>query len=110
MIGERIQQLRTEKGFSLSELAERAGVAKSYLSTIERDLQKNPSIQFLGKVAEVLDVSIDYLLHEGGNQDDRELDPEWQKLIEEAMDAGVSKEQFREFLNFNKWRMSNSDQ
>ncbi|MDQ0858415.1 transcriptional regulator with XRE-family HTH domain [Bacillus sp. V2I10] len=43
MIGERIKYLRQQKGYSLAELA---GVFKSYLSYIERDIQKNPSMQF----------------------------------------------------------------
>jgi XRE family transcriptional regulator, master regulator for biofilm formation len=59
MIGKRIQRLRIEKGLTLSELAENAGVSKSYLSTIERDVQKNPSVQFLEKIASVLNVKID---------------------------------------------------
>ena len=41
---------------SMTELAEKAGVAKSYLSSLERNLQTNPSIQFLEKIAVVLDV------------------------------------------------------
>ncbi len=42
MIGERIKRLRLQKGISLTELAEKAGVAKSYISSIERNLQKKP--------------------------------------------------------------------
>ena len=57
LIGQRIKQYRNEKGYSLSELAEKAGVAKSYLSSIERNLQTNPSIQFLEKVSAVLDAT-----------------------------------------------------
>jgi XRE family transcriptional regulator, master regulator for biofilm formation len=64
MIGERVKQLRKEKKMSMSELAEQAGVAKSYLSSIERNLQTNPSIQFLEKLAAVLGVSIDYFIHD----------------------------------------------
>jgi XRE family transcriptional regulator of biofilm formation len=26
------------------------------------------------------------------------------KIVEEAMNSGVSKQQFREFIEFNKWR------
>src|ERR1700730_4613662 len=62
MIGKRVQQLRKEKGMSLTELAERAGVAKSYISSLERDIQKNPSIQFLEKIAGVLKVPVDRLI------------------------------------------------
>ncbi|MGO4888324.1 helix-turn-helix domain-containing protein [Anaerobacillus sp. MEB173] len=103
MIGEKVKKYRKEKGLSLSELAERAGVAKSYLSSIERNIQSNPSIQFLDKISSVLDVSVETLLHESDNTDDN-LDPAWVDLVKEAMNSGVSKEQFKEFLEFNKWK------
>lgn len=103
MIGDRVKIFRQEKKMSLSELAEQAGVAKSYLSSLERNLQTNPSIQFLEKIAAVLNVPVDHLIHEQLNKDD--LDSEWIKIVQEAMNSGVSKEQFREFLDFNKWRI-----
>lgn len=103
MIGDRVKLFRQEKKMSLSELAEQAGVAKSYLSSLERNLQTNPSIQFLEKIAAVLNVPVDHLIHEQLNKDD--LDSEWIKIVQEAMNSGVSKEQFREFLDFNKWRI-----
>lgn len=108
MIGKRIQQLRMEKGLSLSELAERAGVAKSYLSSIERDIQANPSIHFLEKIASVLQVDIQTLLRpkDQKHPDRSDLDQEWLDLAHEAMMSGISKEQFREFLEFSKWRKS----
>ncbi len=107
MIGKRVQQLRKEKGMSLTELAERAGVAKSYISSLERDIQKNPSIQFLEKIAAVLKVPVDRLIdQEDTVLNDRELDQEWYDIIKEAMTSGVDKQQFREFLEFNKWRMN----
>lgn len=62
MIGKRIKELREEKGISLSALAEQAGVAKSYLSSIERGVQSNPSITFLEKISSVLQVEIQILL------------------------------------------------
>jgi XRE family transcriptional regulator, master regulator for biofilm formation len=107
MIGQRIQKYRMQRKMSLSELAERAGVAKSYLSSIERNLQSNPSVQFLEKISSVLNVSVNTLLHD---EDEvltgTELDSEWTKLVNEAMKSGVSKEQFREFLEFNKWKIN----
>ncbi|MFC0216476.1 helix-turn-helix domain-containing protein [Paenibacillus chartarius] len=107
MIGYRVQQLRKEKGLSLSELAERAGVAKSYISSLERDVQKNPSIQFLEKIASVLKVPMErFLDQEGAEPAEQELDPEWRQLIMEAVSCGIDKDQFREFLEFNKWRTS----
>jgi XRE family transcriptional regulator of biofilm formation len=106
MIGKRVQQLRKEKGMSLTELAERAGVAKSYISSLERDIQKNPSIQFLEKIAAVLKVPVDRLIDQldlAANTG--ELDEEWYEIVRQAMISGVDKQQFRESLEFNKWRM-----
>ncbi len=106
MIGKRVKQLRQEKGLSLSELAERANVSKSYLSTIEREIQSNPSIQFLEKISAVLEVTVDTLLHPQEEIKEGELDPEWYQLVQEAMSSGVSKAEFREFLEYNKWRLN----
>jgi XRE family transcriptional regulator of biofilm formation len=107
MIGKRVQQLRNEKGLTLTILAERAGIAKSYLSNLERDIQKNPSIQVLEKIAAVLKVPVESILdqdHAAANKP--VFDLEWYELIEEAMTSGVDKKQFREFLEFNKWQLN----
>ncbi|MFC3884360.1 helix-turn-helix domain-containing protein [Bacillus songklensis] len=106
MIGQRIKQLRLQKQLSLSELAEKAGVAKSYLSSIERNLQSNPSVQFLEKISAVLDISVQSLINEEESSSVYEqLDSEWANLVREAMESGVSKEEFRQFLEFNKWKL-----
>ncbi len=107
MIGQRIKQYRLQRKMSLSELAERAGIAKSYLSSIERNLQSNPSIQFLEKIAGVLNVPVNTLLHDEEDESNQgaNLDSDWANLVRDAMKSGVSKEQFREFLEFNQWKM-----
>ncbi|QKY69956.1 helix-turn-helix domain-containing protein [Lentibacillus sp. CBA3610] len=105
MIGEKIKQLRKEKKMSISELAEKAGVAKSYLSSIERNLQTNPSIQFVEKISAVLGISANDLIREDKQGDhDQQLDDEWLQIVQEAMNSGVTKEQFKEYLEFYKWR------
>ncbi|WP_404459437.1 helix-turn-helix domain-containing protein [Sutcliffiella horikoshii] len=107
MIGERIKKYREQRKMSMSELAERAGVAKSYLSSIERNLQSNPSVQFLEKVSTVLGVSMNTLLHDEEEVQSKDnLDREWATLVREAMDSGVTKDQFKEFLEFNKWKIN----
>lgn len=100
-IGSRIKAIRTQKRLSLSELAEAAGVAKSYLSNVERGIQNNPSIQFIEKIAATLKVPVHTLLF--GEQEET-LDAEWIQLVEEAMASGVDKEEFRQFLEFQKWK------
>jgi XRE family transcriptional regulator, master regulator for biofilm formation len=110
MIGKRVQELRKERGMSLTELAERAGVAKSYISSLERDIQKNPSIQFLEKIAGVLKVPVDRLIDQDeAEPKTHEFDQEWFEIVKEAMSSGVDKQQFREFLEFNKWKNQRSE-
>lgn len=104
MIGDRVKRLRQEKKMSLTELADQAGVAKSYLSSLERNLQSNPSIQFLEKIAIVLGVSVDYFILNKPSTE--QLDADWVDLVKEAMESGVTKEQFREYLEFNKWKIN----
>ncbi|WML40255.1 helix-turn-helix domain-containing protein [Neobacillus sp. OS1-2] len=102
MIGERIKRLREKKGFSITELARLADVSKSYLSQIERGLQSNPSMQFLKKIAIPLETSLDYLLMDGNSQGQpkMKLDDEWKLLIQQAVDKGLKKEDFQEYLNY----------
>lgn len=102
LIGERIQKIRQELGYSLSELADKADVAKSYLSNVERNIQTNPSISFMEKIASALNVSVGVLLY--GDHADQLLDPEWSSLLNEAMSSGVSKQEFKDFLEYQKWK------
>ena len=110
MIGERIKQLRIEKGYSITELAEVSGVSKSYLSYIERKLQNNPSLQFLTKLLVPLDTTIEYLIGNNPIKDNStikdHLDEEWKEILQKAISEGMNKEDFkniRDFLEFNKW-------
>jgi len=64
MIGKRIQALRKQRQLSLSELARRSHVAKSYLSAIERNVQTNPSLQVVERISKVLDVPVQALVTE----------------------------------------------
>ncbi|GMA61182.1 helix-turn-helix domain-containing protein [Alicyclobacillus fastidiosus] len=64
MIGKRLYELRRERNLSLSELAKRSNVAKSYLSAIERHIQVNPSLHVLERISRVLNVQIQTLLGE----------------------------------------------
>ncbi|MBO0958277.1 helix-turn-helix domain-containing protein [Neobacillus sp. MM2021_6] len=106
MIGERIKQLRQKKSYSITELARLADVSKSYLSQIERGLQSNPSMQFLKKISIPLDTSLDYLLLDGDPQGkfEAKLDDEWMVLFQQAMENGLKKEEFKEYLNYIKFQ------
>ncbi|MFB3170664.1 helix-turn-helix transcriptional regulator [Neobacillus sp. 179-C4.2 HS] len=107
MIGRNIYEIRMKKDFTLSELADRAGVSKSYLSNIERNLNRNPSIQVIRKIANVLDVDLKVLLKTGLTEDDQLPDNEWIELVHELQKSGIKKEQLQDFkqvIEFIKWQ------
>lgn len=100
MIGKRIQYYREQRRISITELANRAGVAKSYLSSIERNIQKNPSIEFLKKIGPVLGVDVETLVKE---DDDKEYplsgnDIKWLQFAKEVKDVGISIEDIRDLI------------
>ncbi|MBO0958848.1 helix-turn-helix transcriptional regulator [Neobacillus sp. MM2021_6] len=114
MIGRNIYEIRMKKGFTLSELAERAGISKSYLSNIERNLNQNPSIQVIRKIARVLDVDLKFLIKTGPSDEaERQLlDKEWIDLANEFKQSGIEKSQIKEvkqLIEFLKWQNQNMD-
>lgn len=68
MIGDRIRTIRVQRRMTLSNLAEKANVTKSYLSNIERNISTNPTIEFVEKVALALNMKPESLL--GWEQDE----------------------------------------
>lgn len=54
-IGEQIQRIRQARGLSQTRLADLAGVAQSFITSIEKGT-KSPSVRTLSKVARALDV------------------------------------------------------
>lgn len=55
--GERVRELRQQKGLSQNSLAARAGLDRTYLSEIERG-RKNLSLVKIVKIAAALDVEV----------------------------------------------------
>lgn len=60
-IGKAISKLRLEAGLSQEELAERAGIHRTYVSQLERGI-KSPTLAVLIKVAKALDTRASRLL------------------------------------------------
>lgn len=56
-VGANIKRLRREQGISQEELADRAGMHRTFISQIERAV-KNPTIQTLDKIAQALGVPL----------------------------------------------------
>lgn len=67
-IGERITQLRKKKGLTQNQVAEQVGISKAQMSRyISKGVQ--PPANTLAKLADVLEVSSDFLLN--GNANDK---------------------------------------
>jgi transcriptional regulator with XRE-family HTH domain len=60
-IGERIKELRIEKGLFQQDLAEKLGVIQTCVSAYEKN-RVRPSYEVLILLADIFEVSTDYLL------------------------------------------------
>src|SRR5690242_14761505 len=65
-LGAYIHKLRTEKRLTQEELAEKSGLARSYISRIEDDQFKYPSAMVLIRLAKGLGVSHDTIFQIAG--------------------------------------------
>lgn len=107
MIGKNIFEIRKKRNLSLTELAERANISKSYLSNIERDLNKNPSIKVLEKISDVLNVDLNMLLDTALINGTNILEKEWIEFVIELKEIGIEKEEinkYKELIEFIKWK------
>jgi transcriptional regulator with XRE-family HTH domain len=61
-LGPRIVAMRSEKGWSMSKLADESGISKSLLHRIENEDTSNPELGTLKKIAKALEVTVGDLL------------------------------------------------
>src|SRR5690606_38322809 len=57
-IGPNIRRLRKQRSLSLTALAKRAGVSKAYLSQLENDPKKRPSVEIVIHLSKALGVPL----------------------------------------------------
>lgn len=95
-IGRRIRQERNKQRVTMEKLAELAGLNESYIGQIERG-NKNPSLESLISIANVLGVTMDYLLAEV-------TEAKVDGLVDELalLAKGRKPEEVRLLLNINK--------
>ncbi len=60
-VGKRVRRIRTQMGLTLDQLAERAGISKSFIWEVEQD-RTGISGEKLLRVANALGASVDFLL------------------------------------------------
>jgi XRE family transcriptional regulator of biofilm formation len=111
VIGSIIFKNRKQKGLTLSELAQRAKISKSYLSNIERNLNRNPSIQVVSRIADVLDIEIDILLKPENSPKNQEFDQDLIDLATALKETGIEKDQvnkYKTLIEFINWQNNNA--
>lgn len=62
MLGKNLRRLRKNKFLTMKELADKSGTAPSYISDLENEVIKKPSVEKLIKIAAALGVSMNELL------------------------------------------------
>ncbi len=88
---------------SISELAQKTGISTSHLQKIEEDKYPYPSVQKLEQIANGLNIPVQLLLGPPTSQEkETELDDVWIEVVKEAIESGVSKEQFKAFIENKK--------
>lgn len=106
-LGERVQALRTDRGLTLRELADRSDVSVSMLSSVERG-EKAPTVVVLDRIADGLDVTLASLVAEpdveriivrrAAGQDQIDEPGGWQRTILTPVVPGVNFEWIRSTL------------
>ena len=111
VLGERIKQLRKEKDWSQAELAQKIDSDGRQISLYEND-KTTPSPETIVKLAQIFDVTTDYLLMEDAPRksfvlDDKELqnylqyiqslEPEDKKVLYHIIDSFLTKNKIKSF-------------
>lgn len=103
MVGDKVKLYRENKGLTINELSHLSGVSKSYISSIERGIQQNPSIQVLQRLSDALGVELKQIL--GINSKSSiQLDEEWLRLVKVAIEEGLTKEEFLEYTQYLQFK------
>jgi transcriptional regulator with XRE-family HTH domain len=66
-LGDRIKEIRKQKGWSQNELSQKAGVSYAQLSRYEIKGSQPPA-EVLNKLADALDTTVDYLINGDTNE------------------------------------------
>lgn len=80
--GKKLQELRKESGLSQEELAKKINTSGSIIGRYERN-EMTPSVEVAKKLANVFNVSVDYLLDESGELSkfkDMEMLKRWEQI------------------------------
>lgn len=84
-LGSRIKEIRTRRGFTQEQLAEKIEISSKYLSSIERGLE-NPTLNTLIKLCQSLDANFDELFVQLQAEDPAECKSLIISMLDQATD------------------------
>lgn len=105
------KKIRKSRGLTLSECAKRANISKSYLSNIERNLNQNPSLQIIERLAGVLNVEVNTFISEE-SRIGQIPETKWLQFVKDLKQSGVKTndlQAFKTVIEFAKWQQENLD-
>lgn len=97
----RIKKLREESGLTQSALAKELGIGASTVAMWETN-DRMPTAQFVEKLADYFDVSVDYLLGRTNNKKEVILEGVYFRLASEAQELGVPPEDMEIIIDYYK--------
>lgn len=98
----RYKETRQKKGIKQSELAKMLSVSQATLSNWERGVH-DPDSESLLEMANILDVTTDYLLNNQSNTAaDIELERAYFRITKDAKESGISPDDLQMALDFLK--------
>jgi len=80
MIGDRIRELRINKGLTLVELQEKSGVSYVQISRYEREISK-PTSKVIKKIADALSVDTNVLIDKRNEVQEKDLSEQFKELM-----------------------------
>ena len=70
-LASRLRQLRTAQNLSLQDVATAVGISKAHVFNLEKGLTKNPSMELVGKLADLYRVRVTDLVGENPDAEDQ---------------------------------------
>ena len=81
MIGDNIRRIRKEKGYSINKLSKETGISLGYLSDLENNKAKNPSMDKLKTIAKFLETTLNDIIGSSSTISDNNVNQENQNKI-----------------------------
>ncbi|WP_206831104.1 helix-turn-helix domain-containing protein [Alicyclobacillus fructus] len=85
-LGQRLRQLREERGWTLAQVAAAAGLSVSHLSAIENGTRRNPSFHIVARLASVYGVPMESLVDDADRRASVQLSEDEEEAQASYMD------------------------